>query len=160
MKYAYYYPVIDSLSTEIIQKLTGKDLKVLNILFMLFRIASKNLTLTHAYIQPSELYIKSKTKYSVCGISRTISKLTKLSIITTTHRRKRCGEWQTNIYHLGETMLQKVPWIRKALNKLQSSPFDQKSKLGHQKALKNEPEPEELISYAEWKRLLAREKGG
>ena len=153
MNRIYYYPTLDVLSSEIIQQLTGKDIKVLHQMFILFRMASRNLTIKHVYIQPSEIYLRSKTGYSICGISRSISKLTQLGIIRTTHRRMRWGRWQTNLYHLGEMILAKVPWLRKALKKLSSSPFDQNSKLDELKSLTGFPIQEELLSFKEWCRL-------
>lgn len=154
MTYQYFYPTIDCLSSEMLQKCSSKDIKVLNQLFIIFRIAKKSLTLKHLYIQPSEIYIKSKTGYAIESISRSISKLTQLGIIRTTHRRQRLGKWQTNLYHLGDEILNKVPWLRKSLEKLRHQPIDQNVKLEHTNALKNDQTDEELLSYSQWKRLM------
>jgi len=143
-----------------LQNVTSKDLKVLNQLFILFRIAKKDLTIKHLYIQPSELYLKKKTGFSIGGISRSITKLTNLGIIRTTHRRKKWGNWQTNLYHLGDKILQMVPWMRKFLNKKSSSPFDQTVKLDDKTSLKKEPEDTEYISYSEYLRQIAETGDG
>lgn len=153
MKTQYYYPTLDCLSSDLFQKLTSKDLRVLNQLFMLFRVAKKDITVKHAYIQPSELWIKSKTGHSISGISRTITRLTQLNIIRCTHRRKKWGKWQTNLYHLGDVVLQVVPWLRKHLKKKESSPFDQKSKLDDINSPNELSDTQCLISFSEWKAL-------
>lgn len=149
----YYYPTIDCVSREILQNLTAKDIKVLNELYILFRLALKKMTAGHAYIQPSELYIRSKTGYSVCGISRSITRLTNLGLIKTTHRRMRWGKWQTNLYKLGDHVLNKVPWLRNLLKKKESSPFAQNSKLDDKNILKTDSEGDPDISFREWKRI-------
>lgn len=160
MKHPYFYPTLDCLSSDMLQNVTGKDIKVLNQLFILFRIAKKDLTIKYLYIQPSELYIKSKTGYSVCGISRSITKLTAAGLIQTTHRRMKFGKWQTNIYHLGEKILAMVPWMRKYLNKKAPSPFDQTSKLDEQTSLLKGTDTEELMSFSEWKRQTGYKDSG
>jgi len=153
MKSAYFYPTLDCLSTEMFQNLTSKDLNVLNQLFILFRIARRGLTTKHLYIQPSEKYLQSKTHHSIEGISRSISRLVELGIIRRTRRRMRYGRWQTNLYHLGLDILEKVPWLRKYVEKIRSSPFDQKVKLEDKTSLLSDGETEDRISFQEWKRL-------
>lgn len=154
MKTAYFYPTIDCLSSEMLQSVTAKDIKVLNQLFILFRITQRNLTIQHAYIQPSERWIRSKTGYSISGISRSITRLTNLGIIKRTHRRKRHGKWQTNLYHLGDQILSMVPWLRKFLKKKGPEPFDQKVKLGDINSLNDGSDNDDLISYHDWKLSL------
>lgn len=156
----HFYPTLDCLSTKMFQSVTAKDLKVLNQLFILFRIAKRDLTLKYLYIQPSEIYIKSKTGFSIGGISRSITKLTKAGIIRTTHRRMKRGKWQTNIYHLGNMILNMVPWMRKFLNKKGTEPFDQAGKLDDKESLKKVTADDEYISYSEYLRLTAKIQGG
>lgn len=160
MKQYHFYPTLDCLSTEMFQSITSKDIKVLNQLFILFRIAKRDLTLKHLYIQPSEIYLRAKTGFSIGGISRSITRLTNLGIIRTTHRRMKWGKWQTNIYHLGDLILKMVPWMRKFLNNKPPSPFDHTVKLDNKTSLKNDSADEEYISYSEWKRLTAKIEGG
>ena len=159
MSQHHFYPTLDCLSTEMFQSVTAKDLKVLNQLFILFRIAKRDLTLKYLYIQPSEIYIRSKTGFSIGGISRSITRLTKAGIIRTTHRRMRYGKWQTNLYHLGDMILNMVPWMRKYLNKKASEPFDRIVKLEDKEPLKKDPEDEEYISYSEYLRVSAKMQG-
>lgn len=79
-------------------RLDGHDFRLLDELAYLCKLRQKHVGAS--YCTPSTSYLSAKLGIVRESVSRHITKLTKLGILSVTHRRKRDGTWLTNLYKI------------------------------------------------------------
>jgi DNA-binding transcriptional ArsR family regulator len=100
------------------QQLDGYDAKILEEINYLSGLQRKKSPTGARYCTPSEEYLSQKLGIRREAVSRHISKLSNLGILRVTHRHKRNGQWQTNLY----TIISWVWWrLGQALKSLRVS---------------------------------------
>jgi hypothetical protein len=100
-------------------QLDGYDLKLLDLIYFLSKCQAKKSPTGAKYCTPSEIYLGNKLRISRESVSHHVVKLNALGVLDVTHRPKRYGKWQTNMYKI-------VSWvwwrIRQATQQLRSLP--------------------------------------
>jgi len=97
--------MISQIPLEIQSRLNSTDLKVLDLIVCMCRCQSKKSESRTSYCYPSEPWIGTKLSRTRETISRSVSKLHKMELLSVIHRRKYKGVWQTNLYRLGAKLL-------------------------------------------------------
>lgn len=105
---------------DIYNQLDGVDFRLLEEIDYLSRCQAKHGKTGARYCFPSEAYLAQKLSRCREVISRHVSKLSRLGVLSVIHRRKVRGHWQTNLYRI----VSSVWWrIRKGLGKTISRDF-------------------------------------
>lgn len=105
-----------SLPPSILRELNATDIQTLDLLIDLMRIQRKKSPNYAAYCYPGEEWIGAKVNRSRQWISETVQKLHHLGLIHITPRRKVHRRWQTNLYRLGQTILQLLGSLSDVIN--------------------------------------------
>lgn len=87
--------------SHLIPRLRASDVKVLNVLFGLFRARAAREPRRALYVVPGQKYMALKTSLNRSTISRSVSLLQRLKILSVTNRRAVDGIYQTNLYAIG-----------------------------------------------------------
>lgn len=104
---------------QIWQQLDGIDLKLCEEIAFLSRCQAKKSPTGARYCCPSEAYLSKKIGVRRETISDHVRKLEKLGVLHVLRRRKKGGQWQTNLYKL----IKWVHWlVSKALAPLRGRP--------------------------------------
>lgn len=85
---------------ETLSKLDMLDYRLLSYLDFLSSCQAKKSPTGARYCNPGEKHLAEKLGVTRETISHHITKLTKLGVLSTTHRRKLRGVWQTNLYYV------------------------------------------------------------
>lgn len=90
------------------KQLDGVDLRLLEEIAYLSDLQRKKSPTGARYCCPSELYLSQKIGVRREAISRHVNKLAELGVLSVTHRRKKGGNWQTNLYKVVKWVYWKV----------------------------------------------------
>lgn len=111
-KQAPFYPKYPE---DISRQLDGYDLRLLEEIDFLSRCQAKKSIIGAKYCTPSEKYLSKKSNLSRENVSRHITKLKKLGILSVTHRRPKNGRWTTNLYKIVSYVFWRVGGFLKRL---------------------------------------------
>jgi len=95
-------------------RLDHYDYRLLEEIQFISRLAAKKSPTGARYAVCSEAYLAKKVHLTRANVSRHISKLASLGILSVTHRRRARGRWQTNLYKI-------VNWMWWPIGKLMRS---------------------------------------
>lgn len=106
------------LPSAIVSQMSGTCQHLLHLLNDLCKIQSKRSPSRAWYCFPGEKWLGQRVRRSREQISRSVNKLSDLDLIHITHRRKRDGTFQTNLYRLGKLMTYYLNAAKSAKNRL------------------------------------------
>lgn len=89
---------------EILNELTRTEILLSELLFSLMKGTSRRVPSKAFYSCAGQRWLAKRLNVSREWISISVNKLERLGIIDITHRRKKYGIWQTNLYRVGAAM--------------------------------------------------------
>ena len=126
ISYPAYKSATISLPYEIRTKMNSTDLYILDKLMSMYRSQAKKSRSRAGYAYPGERWLGEITGRCRETISRSVTKMENMGLISITHRRRRNGYWQTNLYQIGAKLLEIIGYsayiVRGLINRVTSKP--------------------------------------
>lgn len=104
--------------SDIAQRLTGTDFRLLDELSFLSRLQRKRTGASYA--MPSRRYLAEKIGCSIRTVSRSVARLKRLGILEAVQRRPRRGVWRSNLYRIRSWIGWRLGQLSGALRKIGS----------------------------------------
>ncbi len=105
---------------DIWRQLSGVDLKLLDEIAFLSRKRAERSRSGALYCAPGRKYLARKIGVAVSTISRHVSKLKRLGLLTALQRRPIGGIWQSNMYKINSWLGWRLAGIRDMVRKIGS----------------------------------------